>query len=93
MTFEHRHENKSCSACPSDQHKHLTYDSMTNNHKPQVLSLDMKTKVVQHVLRISIMHLTASQHDKESLLSLHMKTKVVVTETVTVTETFGSQLL
>ena len=29
VTFEHRHENKSCSACPSDQHKHLTYDSMT----------------------------------------------------------------
>ena len=28
MTFGHRHENKSCSAGPSDQHKHLTYDSM-----------------------------------------------------------------
>ena len=26
LTFEPRHENKSCSACPNDQHKHLTYD-------------------------------------------------------------------
>ena len=26
VTFEHRHENKSCWACPKDQHKHLTYD-------------------------------------------------------------------
>ena len=26
VTFEHRHENKTCSACPKDQHKHLTYD-------------------------------------------------------------------
>ena len=26
-TFEHRHENKSCSACPMDQHKHLTFDT------------------------------------------------------------------
>ena len=25
MSFEHRHGNKSCSACPKDQHKHLTY--------------------------------------------------------------------
>ena len=26
-TFEHRDENKTCSACPKDQHsKHLTYD-------------------------------------------------------------------
>ena len=45
MSFEHRHENKSCSACPKDQNKHLTFniwhvisemwhviDSMTNNH-------------------------------------------------------------
>ena len=32
MTFEHRHENKSCSACLSDQRKHLTYDSMTGLH-------------------------------------------------------------
>ena len=28
VTFEHRHENKSCSACPSYQHKHLTYADM-----------------------------------------------------------------
>ena len=68
VTFEHRHENKSCSACPSDQHKHLTYDSMTawhdsmiawhdsmtNNHKQWLLSIDMKTKVVQHVPVINI---------------------------------------
>ena len=26
VTFEHRHDNKTCSACPEDQHKHLTYD-------------------------------------------------------------------
>ena len=26
MTFEPRHENKNCSACANDQHKHLTYD-------------------------------------------------------------------
>ena len=26
MSLEHRDENKSCSACPNDQHKHLTYD-------------------------------------------------------------------
>ena len=23
VTFEHRHENKSCSACHKDQHEHL----------------------------------------------------------------------
>ena len=26
VSFEHRHENKNCLACPNDQHKHLTYD-------------------------------------------------------------------
>ena len=26
VTFEPRHEKKSCSACPNNQHKHLTYD-------------------------------------------------------------------
>ena len=26
-TFEHRHEIKSCSACPKDHHKHLTVDN------------------------------------------------------------------
>ena len=26
MTFEHRHENKSCLARSKDQHKHLTCD-------------------------------------------------------------------
>ena len=26
VTFEPRHENKSCSACPNDEQKHLTYD-------------------------------------------------------------------
>ncbi len=26
MSLEQRDENKSCSACPNDQHKHLTYD-------------------------------------------------------------------
>ena len=37
-TFEHRHENKSCSACPKGQHKHLTCDMIvtcdiiTNTH-------------------------------------------------------------
>ena len=25
VIFEHRLENKSCSACPKDQHKHLTF--------------------------------------------------------------------
>ena len=45
ITFEYRHENKNCSACPKDQHKHLTYDSMTpwhdsltNKHKQWLLS-------------------------------------------------------
>ena len=28
LSFQPRHENKTCSACPSDQHNHLTYDSM-----------------------------------------------------------------
>ena len=27
VTFEHRHENKSCSACPKDQHDHLADDT------------------------------------------------------------------
>ena len=39
LTFELTHENKSCSACPKDQHKHVT-DTVT-----------LKTKVVQHVER------------------------------------------
>jgi hypothetical protein len=26
MPIELTHENKSCSVCPKDQHKHLTYD-------------------------------------------------------------------
>ena len=37
-------ENKSCSACPEDQHKHLTY--MSYYIKQSLLSIDMKTKVV-----------------------------------------------
>ena len=58
-TFEHRHENKTCWACPKDQHKHLTYD-IWHHDKQSLLSIDMKTKVVQHVPRIniSIWHLT-----------------------------------
>ena len=61
MSFEHRHENKNCSACPNDQHKHLTYDmghgtcnrwhatcDMLHNYKYSLLSLHMKTKVVQN---------------------------------------------
>ena len=41
-------------ACPKEKHKHLTFDSMTNNH------FNIKTKLVQHVPRmnISIWHLT-----------------------------------
>ena len=66
-TFEHRHANKNCSPCPKDQHKHLTYDmwhsrcdmwhakcDMWHNYKCSLLSIDMKTKVVQHVPRIDI---------------------------------------
>ena len=39
------------------------HDSMTNNHKQWLLSIDMKTKVVQHVLviNISTWHMTAWQ--------------------------------
>ena len=41
---------------------HLTYDSMTSRHDSMTnnhfLRLDMKTKVVQHVPRINIKHLT-----------------------------------
>ena len=29
LTFELTHENKSCSACPKDQHKHVT-DTVTD---------------------------------------------------------------
>ena len=67
------------------------HDSMTNNHKQWLLSIDMKTKVVQHVplINISTWHMTAWQHDmtawhdsmtnnhKQWLLSIDMKTKVV----------------
>ena len=66
LTSEHRDENKSCSACPKDQHEHLTYDMrnvicdmqnvtchMWHNYKYSLLSIDMKTKVVQHVPRIN----------------------------------------
>ena len=42
--------------------------------KQLLLSKDMKTKVAQHVPRITyVTHL--NQHDKKSLLNLHMKTK------------------
>ena len=75
FTFPHMVGKKfqlfaSCSACPSDQHKHLTYDSMTNNHKQWLLSIDMKTKVVQHVLviNISTWHMTAWEHDMTAWL-------------------------
>ena len=52
--------------------------------KQSLLRLHMKTKVVQHVPRINIIHLTwAMSHDiitwqieKQSLLRLHMKTTV-----------------
>jgi len=33
VTFEHRNENKSCSACPKDQHKHLTYVTFEHRHE------------------------------------------------------------
>ena len=73
---------------------HVTYDmrnvtcNMWHNYKYSLLSLHMKTKVVQHVPRIniSISHITCDMwkakcdmwHNyKYSLLSLHMKTKVV----------------
>ena len=57
-------------------------------HKQQHLSIDMKTKIVQHVPRIniSIWHKTCDMRHvtchmwhnyKYSLLSLHMKTRVV----------------
>ena len=85
-TFEHLHENKSCSACTKDQHKHLTFDICIYS----LLSLHMKTKVAQHVPRIniSIWHMTCDMwhatcdmlHNyKYSLLSLqlHMRTRVV----------------
>ena len=70
-TFEHRHENKSCSAYPKDQHKHLTCDmwhatcDMWHNYKYSLLSLHMKTKVVQHVPRIniSIWHVTCDMRN------------------------------
>ena len=29
---EHGHENKTCSACHEDQHKHLACDIITNTH-------------------------------------------------------------
>ena len=61
-------------------------DMKTWRHdKQSLLSLHMKTKVVQHVPGINIKHLydimtswhhdmKTWQHDKQSLLSLHMKT-------------------
>ena len=33
VTFEHRHENKSCSPCPKDQHKDKPYDMWHLNYK------------------------------------------------------------
>ena len=73
---------------------HMTCDlwhaqcDMWQNYKYSLLSIDMKTKVVQHVPRIntSISHITCDMwkakcdmwHNyKNSLLSLHMKTKYV----------------
>ena len=62
---------------------HMTswhYEMKTWQHdKQSLLSLHMKTKVVQHVPGINIKHLTYDimtlwHHDKQSLLSLHMKT-------------------
>ena len=55
---------------------------MLHNYNYSLLSLQMKTKVVQHVPWIT--HVThiynvnhMNQHDKQSLLSLHLKTNVV----------------
>ena len=57
ITFETTHENKGCSACPKDQH--YAFDIMTwQNDKQSLLILDIITKVVQHVPRITIKHLT-----------------------------------
>ena len=60
------------------------HDSMTKNHKQSLLSIDMKTKVVQHVpvINISTWHMTAwhdsmTNNHKQWLLSVDMKTKVV----------------
>ena len=52
-------------------------------YKQWLMSMDMKTKLVQHVMRINISishwHLTCDMwhNNKYSLLSLHMNTKVV----------------
>ena len=58
---KHRHESKSCSACPKINISiwHLTLDTWHFTYMP-LLSIYMKTKVVQHVPRInlSIWHLT-----------------------------------
>ena len=46
-------------------------------YKQWLLSLHMKTKVVQHVQRITHVHHWnhVNQHDKQLLLSLHLKTR------------------
>ena len=59
------------------------HDIMTWQHdKQSLLRLDMKTKVVQYVPRISIKSIwhhdmKTCQHEKQSLLRLQMKTKVI----------------
>ena len=60
------------------ERRNVTSD-MWHNYKYSLLSLHMKTKVVQHVPRINIWHVTCEMwHNyKYSLLSIDMKTKVV----------------
>ena len=44
LTFEHRHENKSCSACPKDQHKHFTCNMWHVKGKMWHATCDIITK-------------------------------------------------
>ena len=50
VTFEHRHENKSCSACREWVNKRVKeWESESVKVREWLLSIDMKTKFVQHV--------------------------------------------
>ena len=44
LTFEHRHENKGCSACAKDQHKHVT-DTVTVKNTDTVTDTNKDTQV------------------------------------------------
>ncbi len=48
VTFEHRHENKSCSACRERVNETMR-ECESAKVRECLLSIDIKTKVVQHV--------------------------------------------